>query len=106
MVKETVINIEGDHPNFNVFYHNNRFLIFGKLLNGYRELSNDLENTIKVKFNATIDGLNFNSVFVIDKNDDDIIERLNTVYIPFYEQYEEYEVCNEIREIYKKIKGI
>lgn len=102
---ETIVNIEGNYPNFDVFYHNNRFLIFEKLINGYRDLSNNLENIIKVNFKCTINNVNFNSTFVVDKNNDEIIERLNNVYIPFYEQNEQYEVCDEIRKIYKKIKG-
>lgn len=106
MIKETQLNIPDNYPTFGEFYTQNKSLIFKTLIDAYREVSNDHKLTIKVNINATVEEIPFDAHFIINKNDDDIIERLNNLYLPYYEKIEEYETCDEIKEIYKKIKGV
>jgi hypothetical protein len=106
MVKETVLDITENYPTFGEFYLKNQPLIFKTLIDGYRELSNNLDLIITIKICACVENYNFDNSFYIKKDDEEIIERLNNIYIPYYEKNEEYEICDEIREIYKKIKGV
>lgn len=102
--QELVLPINYD--SFNEFYGENKLKIYQELIKGYEYVSENLNETFQLKINANVENINFSTTFNISKNDDEIIERLNYVYLPYFQKIEDYETCDKIKNIYKKIKGI
>lgn len=106
MENENVLDISENYSTFGEFYFTNKLLIFKTLLNGYKKLSDNLDLTITIKIKARVEEINFETTFILTKDNDEVIERLMNMYLPYFEENEDYETCDEIKKMYKKIKGV
>lgn len=100
------LRLDENYPTFDEFLKKSRTVIYKTLIDGYRELSKNPESFINVVVIAKAENREFETTYHINKNYDDVIERLPNILIPYFENVEDYETCEEIRNIYEKIKGV
>lgn len=101
MKTEETLNITKNYPTFKEFYDDSKPLIYKTLIEGYRKVSIDPNVKIKIRVNAIVEGLDFGADFIIEKQNNEIIERLNNLYLPYFEGIEDYETCEDIKKIYE-----
>lgn len=88
--------IEADYSSFEDFYKNEKHNIYSKILDVFDEILKENIKESKLLVVARIDGVIFDTDFKITKDNKDLL--IKTV-MPYFEEIEEYETCQRIKEL-------
>lgn len=88
-----IVKYEKDYEDFNAFNSECEEKIYRKMIDVYEELKKSNEKEKKLIFVAKINGIIFDTNFVISKSH---LMTLKEVILPFFESVEDYETCDKI----------
>jgi hypothetical protein len=94
------INFDGKYQDFSDFYETHKKEIYGSILELFKEFKITKKRTLSVSFSALIQGLEWSTEFKFNKKDVKVLKR---DLIPIFEEYEDYETCEEINQLYKEL---
>ena len=100
--------VKGKYKNFEDFLSKNRDLIYGGVIDSFKELQNSRKRKIKYTVNATVkldsnEIVEWKTEFLLLKNEPDIlVEHI----MPHFEEKEDYEKCSEILNLHKELTKI
>lgn len=92
--------IEKKYDRFEDFYDNEKQKIYEKIVEVYEKNTQNDTNENSLNVVAYVDGVEFTAEFYIDKNNTAILtETIN----PYFEENEDYELCDKIYKILRSI---
>ncbi len=99
------VSVKGQYMNFEDFLDKNKDLIYGGVIDSFKELSGTRKRKIKYTVNATVkldsnEIVEWKTEFLLLKNEPDILVDHIMVH---YETKEDYEKCSEILNLYKEL---
>jgi hypothetical protein len=97
---DITLNIIKKYDNFNEYYNDNKFLIYSQVLDMFKLLSSTKKRKVKLLVTGLIGEINFETLYIYNKNKKDILK--NTL-LPYFKKNEEYEKCDEIIKIYDNL---
>jgi hypothetical protein len=97
--------VKGKYKNFEDFLEKNKDLIYGGVIDSFKELLGTRKRKIKYTVNATVkldnnEIVEWKTEFLLLKNEPDI---LVDHIMEYYEGNEDYEKCSEILNLYKEL---
>lgn len=94
------INFNGKYNDFSDFYDLHKKEIYSAILELFKEFKTTKKRTLSVVFSALIQNLEWSTEFKFNKKDVKVLKR---DLIPIFEEYEDYETCEEINQLYKEL---
>lgn len=99
------VYVKGKYKNFEDFLSKNRDLIYGGVVDSFKELQQTRKRKIKYTVNATVkleseEIVEWKTEFLLLKNEPDI---LVDHIMPYFEGNEDYEKCSEILNLHKEL---
>lgn len=92
--------LEGNYEQFGDFYNSNKGLIYRSLVETYKEFKKTDEKILTLYVVGKIHGLDFDTEFELDRTN---VKSLKRDIIPYFEEIEDYETCNEIKSLYNEL---
>ena len=91
----------GDYSNVDTFLEESRPQIYSKVIEIFQKMNNEKDlNIVSFKIEAQINGEGWIKQMGFSKeNKEDLIETI----LPYFEEVEDYELCNEIKILYKEL---
>jgi hypothetical protein len=99
------VHVKGKYKNFEDFLDRNKDLIYGGVIDSFKELLGSRKRKIKYTVNATVkldtnEIVEWKTEFLLVKNEPDIlVEHI----MPHFEEQEDYEKCSEILNLHKEL---
>lgn len=97
---DITLDINENYDGFVDFYDKNKDVIYRNLVTLFKGFTESDKKTRTLAVTATIQDIPWGTEFVMDKNNK---ETLVHDIIPYFEQIEDYEFCEEIMGIYKSL---
>lgn len=88
--------IKKNYSSFDDFYKHEKHNIYNEILNIFDDILKGNIKESKLLVIARIDGVIFNTDFKINRNNTSL---LTETIIPYFEQLEEYETCQRVKEL-------
>jgi len=95
-----ILNIDGIYEDFPTFYEINKRIIYDSIYGTFYGLINVTNKNLILRLHAIIDNADYETEF--DLKRDDIIILMRDL-IPFYEELEDYEMCDKIKNLYERL---
>jgi hypothetical protein len=93
--------ISKTYPTFQSFYENEKSQIYLKIIETFEQLLQSDNNIKLLVIVAKVENTTFDTGFEINKNN---IKLLTETISPYFEKFEEYEVCDRIHDLCLKLK--
>lgn len=94
------LELKGKFKDFTDFYDDNKETIYKSILDVFKEFKKTNEKTLTLYISAKISGLSWDTEFNFNKEEAIVLKR---DLMPFFEDIEDYETCNEIKNLYKDL---
>lgn len=91
---------EGKYKEFSDFYDKNKETIYRSILELFNEFKTTRKKVVQLYIYSKIQGLDWDTEFNFTRNDTIVLKR---DILPYFEQIEDYETCDEIIKIYKEL---
>lgn len=91
------LRINGKFKDFSDFYDENKDIIYENILNVFKEFKNTRKKSLVLHVSAKIMNVDWETEFIFHREESIVLKR---DLIPYFEKIEDYEKCNEIKNIY------
>ena len=96
-----IFEVTKPYSNFRSLYDDNRREIYFNIVKIFDELTRTHKKSLILSIKSDLGGLNWDTEFKFLKTDYEI---LSDAILDFFEDNEEYEICNDIIDIIKKLQ--
>jgi hypothetical protein len=97
-ISGTTLIIETEYADFGTFMEETRDPVYRTILEAFKELLK--KDRVNVIVQASVDNAEFESDLEFTRNS---INLLDEIVIPYFESIEDYETCNEVLKLQKKL---
>lgn len=94
------LEIDGKYKGFSDFYDENKILIYKNIIDLFASFKDKTKNKLVLTISATIKGFDWETDMRFNRKD--MIVLIRDI-IPYFENIEDYETCNEIKILYGEI---
>lgn len=94
------LEYDGDYDSFESFYNENKSEIYESIVSMFEEFKTTPKNILTINMKSTINGIFWNSDISFDKSQFFILKR---DILPYFEEVEEYEICNRILKTHNEL---
>jgi hypothetical protein len=93
--------IKGQYGDFTDFYNVNKRPIYENIIEVFKGFTGDSKKRVLTLYlQAIIAGLEWDTEFKFNKTDTIVLSR---DVIPYFEEIEEYEICDDVRKLYEEL---
>ncbi len=94
------LEMKGRYKDFEDFYDENKRKIYTAIFDIFKEFKTTRKKSLSLVVSAKIQGLDWNTEFTFHKEESIVLKR---DLMPYFEQIEDYEICQEINNLYKDL---
>ena len=94
------LNYTKKYDSFEEFYEENKPEIYKSVVEIFEEFKTSKNKTLTLGLGAIITGMNWSTDLTLHKDQWFILKR---DVLPFFEENEDYEICNRIMKLYKEL---
>jgi hypothetical protein len=94
------LELKGKYNDFTDFYDENKRIIYESIFDVFKEFRNTKKKKLTLFVSAKIRGLEWDTEFNFHKEESVVLKR---DLMPYFEEIEDYETCNEINNLYKEL---
>ena len=94
------LQLKGDYKEFSDFYTENKIVIFRTLVSLFEKFKDETKQEISLTIKANIKGFDWDTELRFKREE---IPVLMKDVMPYFEEQEDYEMCGEIKTLYKEL---
>ena len=94
------LELKGKYNDFTDFYDENKRIIYESIFDVFKEFRNTKKKKLTLFVSAKIRELEWDTEFNFHKEESVVLKR---DLMPYFEEIEDYETCNEINNLYKEL---
>lgn len=94
------LEYHGNYDTFDDFYEEHKSGIYESIIRVFEEFKNTKKNFLTINLSATISGVSWNSDFNFMREQFFVLKR---DILPYFEEEENYEMCNRIMKTYNEL---
>lgn len=91
---------ENQYEDFKDFYDENKEIIYKSILEVFKGFTKSKKKSLTLHLSAKIKDLDWDTEFKFSRNETIVLKR---DLMPYFEEIEDYETCNDIKNLYKEI---